>query len=88
MKASSIPRWTQGDENDLQSMIKRKTEFMSNTRKPVSAVVRAIGQTLGGAWTEAQMVDALITNADAIRDALAPFDSGVRVLAPDDSTPG
>ena len=86
MKASSIPRWTKVDENDLQSMLKLKTEFFSSTREPVVDVQRRIRQTLGSVWGEAQLVDALITHADAIRDALAPFDSGIR--AADDSTPG
>ncbi len=86
MKASSTPRWTQDDENDLQSMINRRTEFMSKTRKPVIDAVQRIRHTLGAVHNEAQLVDALIAHADAIRDALAPFDSGIRVA--DDSTPG
>lgn len=78
MNASSIPTWTQGDEADLQSMLKRKSEFMSKTREPVIIAVRMIRHTLGRVYNETQEVDALITHAEAIRDALAPFDSGVR----------
>jgi len=80
-------RWTQDDENDLQSMVKRKADFQSHSRKPVIDAVQRIRHTLGAVHNEAQLVDEFINNADSIRDALAPFDSGVRV-APSDSTPG
>lgn len=78
MNAPTKLRWTQDDENDLQSMLKRKTEFGSQARKPVIDAVQRIRHTLGAVHNEAQLVDALIAHADAIRDALAPFDSGVR----------
>lgn len=78
MNKSNAIRWTDADERELQSMINRKAAFETQARIPVINVVQRIRGTLGAVHNESQLVDALITHADAIRDALAPFDSGVR----------
>lgn len=85
MNKSKTIRWTDADERELRSMINRKAVFETQARRPVIDVVQRIRGTLGAVHNESQLVDALITHADAIRDALAPFDSGVREGSPSTS---
>ncbi len=84
---STMPNWSRRDEQVLAELLERKRRFELTARMPVHDVVNRIRAALGGAYGPDQMVDEFINNADSIRDALAPFDSGVRV-APSDSTPG
>lgn len=78
MNTTTRPTWSKRDEAVLQEMIRRKQAFELTARMPVHDVVARIRTALGAIYGPDQMVDALITHADAIRDALAPFDSGVR----------
>lgn len=72
------PKWSARDEVEFQRMHERRTEFHEINRENVKA---ALCKAL---WPVAfeRLTDAEITNfihyADIIRDALAPFDSGVR----------
>ncbi len=79
--------WTPADEQALHMLIERKNRFMEVSRAPIEMVV--LGLTPPN-LTELNrfpvkeyalrkhMVEMMINNADEIRDALAPFDSGVR----------
>ncbi len=81
------PTWTPADELSLQTLTERKTRFMEVSRAPIEMIV--LGLTPPN-LTELNrfpvkehalrkyMVEMMINNADEIRDALAPFDSGVR----------
>jgi hypothetical protein len=72
------PTWSARDEAEFQRMAVRRTAFHEINREKVKAALRK------ALWTAAfeRLSDAEITNfihhADIIRDALAPFDSGVR----------
>lgn len=88
MNTTTKPTWSKRDEAVLQEMIRRKQAFELTARMPVHDVITRIRAALGAVfYGPDQMVDEFINNADAIRDALEPFDSGVRV-AQSDSTPG
>lgn len=82
-----IKKWTPNDEVQLQRMIKAKEEFEAAVKAPLSNVVWSVRDFLlaRGDWTHGDMMRAMINNADELRDALAPFDSGIRV-EPSDST--
>lgn len=71
--------WTRGDEYALQELQARKQRVFAARRRPVESIVSAMLSVR----TEDQQftVDWLISNADIVRDALKPFDSGVRVAA-------
>ena len=64
--------------NGVKTLIRRKQAFELTARMPVHDVVARIRTALGAIYGPDQMVDEFINHADAIRDALAPFDSGVR----------
>ncbi len=74
--------WSPVDERQFQEMTARRKLFHSTKR---AAVVQAWNdaypmheQQRLGAVIETNIINALIEHADAFRDALAPFDSGVR----------
>lgn len=68
--------WTKADQRALEELQKRKAEFDSKTR---GALIAAVQRADLGAFTQLDDIcDTLIANADEFRDALAPFDSGVR----------
>lgn len=66
-------RWTARDEAALIELQQRKTSIMEDNIAPVRALASAMLHL-----DEDQMVQHLTRNADAIRDALEPFDSGAR----------
>ena len=76
------PTWSKRDEYDLQDLLKRKAAFDAVNREPVLKVVKKL-RALVGAKADPQkdecVATGLINMADAIRDALAPFDSGIRI---------
>lgn len=74
--------WSPADETRFQEMRARRLIFRSTKR---ADVVRVWNDSFPShihinrnAATEDAIIDAIIENADAFRDALAPFDSGVR----------
>ncbi len=84
------PTWSKRDEYDLQDLLKRKAAFDVVNREPVLEVVKKLRALVGvkaDPQKDESVATGLINMADAIRDALAPFDSGVRV-AQSDSTSG
>lgn len=79
-------QWSPWDEQELQALVKRKQAFESEARAPLNKLIADMKLNLGfeaptSAPTEPypkRIADAFIARADALRDALAPFDSGVR----------
>lgn len=67
--------WTPADEYRLRTMQERKDRVLAARRKPVEDLVRAMPAR---AFDEETVTSWLIDYAEAMRDALAPFDSGVR----------
>lgn len=77
-------RWTQVDEAKFAEMQARRERVQSQRRalarnalEPFFVCVYAETDISGDAWKET-VTDLMIQNADTIRDALAPYDSGVR----------
>ncbi len=88
-----IQPWSKADEAELQSMLKRKATFTEEAERPVRSVIVAVRTSLDNSlgncsldWSDLTsndgveiLVATLINYADSIRDALAPFDSGIRI---------
>lgn len=71
----SAHTWTQGDEQRFNELLERRSTVMERREKKVRCVAEKIG--FSGAALEALIVG-LKNNADEIRDALDPYDSGIR----------
>ena len=79
-------QWTLRDQAELDALTKRKAAFESEARAPLNKLVASMGLSLGLEAPSlgptppypSRIVDALIARADDLRDALKPFDSGVR----------
>lgn len=84
--APPIKKWTPNDEAQLQRLLQAKTEFEKTAKKPLLELMHDLMDRLNGAWQYADLVEVMIDRADDLRDALAPFDSGVRPTSPSDST--
>lgn len=67
--------WTAADEAALNEMAARREAVMEKRRAAVGAVVDAFYY---GGIGSVDIVDGLIEHADAVRDALKPYDSGAR----------
>lgn len=81
-------RWSEADEakfNEMQARRERvqsqRREFARNALEPFFVCVHADTDISGDAWRET-VTDLMIKHADAIRDALAPYDSGTRPEKP------
>lgn len=74
-------RWTSKDEATLVELTERKQRIMAENLKPLEDVAIMVlmeaARQMTNQDTEA-VVSAMAAHADALRDALAPFDSGVR----------
>lgn len=70
--------WTQRDEAELDALLARKQEVMAQRRAAIESLVGDVDAPSWRYTTCDEVIDWLIKNADAIRDALQPFDSGVR----------
>lgn len=70
------PTWNRDDEREFTEMMRRRELVMGRRIEAVQKVARTI-------WLpnmdEADLIDRMIACADALRDALEPFDSGVRL---------
>ena len=76
------PTWSKRDEYDLQDLLKRKAAFDAAAHAPVLDVainIRTLVNSMVEPDANESLVSALINYADSIRDALAPFDSGIRI---------
>lgn len=80
-------QWTPRDQAELDALQKRKDAFETEARKPLDAVVKQLDLRVGmvnplnpgaGRPHPDSVSDLLMQHADALRDALEPFDSGVR----------
>lgn len=80
--SNTLPTWTRDDENDLRALLKRKQAFDAAAHAPVLDVainIRTLVNSMVEPDANESLVSALINYADSIRDALAPFDSGIRI---------
>lgn len=75
---STNTKWTLRDQADLEELQRRKDEFFEKNRRPVIDVAAKI--ICGRHTDEFTVADKMIEHAEAIRDALAPFDSGTRAV--------
>lgn len=64
-------KWTRELERELQRMRATLSDYEASRSQAIGAVAVAAGVSV-------DMAAIMIDKADAIRDALAPFDSGVR----------
>lgn len=88
MNTTTKPTWSNRDEAELSELQKRRQAFIDTNKPAVRKAVIACYDGLENQPVRLEgIVNIWIDNADAIRDALAPFDSGVRV-AQSDSTSG
>lgn len=79
-------QWTSRDQAELDALQKRKAAFETEARAPLNKLVADLGLHLGFEAPSlgptppypVRVVDVLIGRADALRDALEPFDSGIR----------
>ena len=75
-----VGRWTAQDEAQLQQTLARKAEILSKTREPLVNTIELMIVKHDIRHRELpDIADVFIDYADQIRDALQPFDSGVRV---------
>lgn len=69
-------RWTQNDEQNFQRLQKRRVTHRSESKGALMDVIR---RAFPGAPEEVEAIfDDMVPLADEFRDALKPFDSGVR----------
>ena len=66
-------------------MLNRRRAFYERNTVAVKHAVVSIRMGIGSSPTDDELVEELIAKADAIRDALEPFDSGVRAGSPSTS---
>ena len=71
-------KWTSADEQALQTLTKRKEEILSAHSELLTAALTNAGLKQGSMSSFQQVLIALRDHADSIRDALQPFDSGMR----------
>lgn len=71
--------WTAADQWQFEELQKRREQFYMENREPLLELVKTKGLYN---TSEGSIVDSLIANADAFRNALAPFDSGSRAAIP------
>jgi hypothetical protein len=90
-----VEKWTREDERQLQVMQERKERVEAQRDAELRPIARQIAHQLARSpelpenalrGLETQVTDALVgvlkNYADTLRDALAPFDSGVREAKP------
>jgi len=73
---STNETWSQADEAAYNEMVARRDRVLAARRIGVESVVDTFACP---ELVKEVLVDWLIQNADAVRDALKPYDSGVRV---------
>lgn len=65
--------WTEENESELQALLSRKADATDPARVALTALCARVGSPVFGITPRD-----LIKHADEFRDALLPFDSGVR----------
>ena len=76
MNQEAKSRWTSKDEAALNELVERKRRIMEENREPVRRALQRMATLISD--VDEGVVDEFIANADAFRDALEPFDSGMR----------
>ena len=79
-------KWSRQDEAALTELLDRKKAFEAEARAPLNKIVVDMGLSLAASAQSlgpqppypSRIVDLLVARADELRDALAPFGSGVR----------
>ena len=74
-----MERWTNREESELQRLMKRKIEL---TAKNMAPLVELVKREVEPERCAENIAEALAANADDFRDALEPFDSGIRAAPP------
>ncbi len=69
------PTWTSSDQRQLDELVARKVEVDATLLQDVKAVVEDFYYRN---MSDDDLVAGLIERADWVRDALQPYDSGVR----------
>lgn len=74
-----MDKWTRTDEAMLTELLRRKSEVEAKLMGPLNALlVKQFEWAFPGEFDLKHLGQILAENADAFRDALKPFDSGVR----------
>ena len=87
-------RWTPADESRLAELIERKRRITDENMGPVTSLVTSFecevlrSPIQCGGDLYPMLRSFLIDHADYVRDALEPFDSGVRTVYPLENTHG
>jgi hypothetical protein len=80
-------QWTPQDQAELDALQERKAAFEAEARKPLDAVVMQLDLRVGlvnplsirpNKPYPTHVSDLLMRHADALREALKPFGSGIR----------
>lgn len=69
--------WSAADEREFQSLSERRGRIMTERRAALDRVVAAL-HPHHSHDDRAKLAEAMISRADDVRDALEPYDSGVR----------
>lgn len=84
MKPSHTYTWTPSHQQQLDDLTVQKARFEEHASPPLMDVIdnHLLDEDEGYSYPRAMLFTKMRENADAIRDALAPFDSGIRCAAP------
>lgn len=69
-------RWTNEDERQLMQMQERRARLLKEGFEPLAALVA--DEALCNCANNKEIAECLMKRADEFRDALEPFDSGIR----------
>lgn len=70
--------WSKADEQRLKELQDRKAAWELSRLNPVYDMIKKVHPGVEGVNRLESVGERMIKHADLIRDALAPFDSGVR----------
>lgn len=86
MNTTFKPTWSNRDEAALNDLQQRRKAFIDEHKPAVRKAIVATYEGLDNQPVRLEgIVNVWIGHADAIRDALEPFDSGVRAGSPSTS---
>lgn len=71
-------KWTPCHQAELDRLTEQKSQFEKQAMAPLRVLVLKLDICVGTLSRTDEVALALSNNADALRDALAPFDSGIR----------
>jgi hypothetical protein len=76
--SASLLSWNLTDQQRLDALLEQRRAFFEEKTGPVRELVENAFWLPKGSSKAHDIVEWAIENADALRDVLAPFDSGVR----------